>query len=147
MEEEWRDIKGYEGLYQVSNLGRIKSLPKFHRTNKNYSSMINNVPSSLLNTNSSFKSVKPNIIIKTVDNCFNILNVEGSNPYLASMFNLSVTAYINTTIKSVNNTLVLISNFISKTGIISNEKTPVNSSNKIVKEPAFFILRLDDLNF
>ena len=24
--EEWRDIKGYEGLYQVSNLGRIKSI-------------------------------------------------------------------------------------------------------------------------
>lgn len=24
--EEWRDIVGYEGLYQVSNLGRIKSL-------------------------------------------------------------------------------------------------------------------------
>ncbi|ELC8411524.1 NUMOD4 domain-containing protein [Clostridium perfringens] len=24
--EEWRDIKGYEGLYQVSNYGRIKSL-------------------------------------------------------------------------------------------------------------------------
>lgn len=24
--EEWRDIKGYEGLYQVSNLGRIRSL-------------------------------------------------------------------------------------------------------------------------
>lgn len=28
MEEVWRDIKGYEGLYQVSNLGRIMS---FHR--------------------------------------------------------------------------------------------------------------------
>jgi len=28
MEEVWRDIKGYEGLYQVSNLGRIKSLAK-----------------------------------------------------------------------------------------------------------------------
>lgn len=26
MREIWRDIKGYEGLYQVSNLGRIKSL-------------------------------------------------------------------------------------------------------------------------
>jgi len=25
-EEIWRDIKGYEGLYQVSNLGRVKSL-------------------------------------------------------------------------------------------------------------------------
>lgn len=24
--EIWRDIKGYEGLYQVSNLGRVKSL-------------------------------------------------------------------------------------------------------------------------
>lgn len=26
MQEVWKDIEGYEGLYQVSNLGRIKSL-------------------------------------------------------------------------------------------------------------------------
>ena len=26
MEEEWRPIKGYEGLYEVSNMGRVKSL-------------------------------------------------------------------------------------------------------------------------
>lgn len=26
--EEWRDVVGYEGLYKVSNLGRVKSLPK-----------------------------------------------------------------------------------------------------------------------
>lgn len=26
--EEWRDIEEYEGLYQVSNLGRVKSLPR-----------------------------------------------------------------------------------------------------------------------
>ncbi len=26
--EEWRDIKGYEGLYQVSNEGRVKSLER-----------------------------------------------------------------------------------------------------------------------
>lgn len=25
-EEEWKDIQGYEGLYQVSNLGNVKSL-------------------------------------------------------------------------------------------------------------------------
>ena len=29
MEEIWKDIKGYEGLYQVSNLGRVKSLGRW----------------------------------------------------------------------------------------------------------------------
>ena len=28
MEEIWKDIDEFEGLYQISNLGRIKSLPK-----------------------------------------------------------------------------------------------------------------------
>src|SRR5574344_1438387 len=28
MTEEWRDIKGFEGYYKVSNLGRVKSLPR-----------------------------------------------------------------------------------------------------------------------
>lgn len=31
MEEIWKDIEGYEGLYQVSNLGNVKSL----KTNTN----------------------------------------------------------------------------------------------------------------
>lgn len=35
MEEIWKDIEGYEGLYQVSNLGRVKSL-KRDITNTNY---------------------------------------------------------------------------------------------------------------
>jgi len=26
--EEWKDVKGYEGYYQVSNLGRVKSLER-----------------------------------------------------------------------------------------------------------------------
>ena len=29
--EIFKPIKGYEGLYEVSNLGRVKSLPKYHR--------------------------------------------------------------------------------------------------------------------
>lgn len=34
MEEVWKDISGYEGLYQVSNMGRVKSLPKLVGTRK-----------------------------------------------------------------------------------------------------------------
>lgn len=30
MDEIWKDVQGYEGLYQVSNLGRVKSLSRFH---------------------------------------------------------------------------------------------------------------------
>lgn len=32
MEEIWKDIKDYEGLYQISNMGRVKSLPKLMKT-------------------------------------------------------------------------------------------------------------------
>lgn len=46
MEEVWKDIEGYEGLYQVSNLGRVKSLEKI-----------------VLNKGS--KILKPEIILKT----------------------------------------------------------------------------------
>ncbi|MNQ16329.1 NUMOD4 motif protein [compost metagenome] len=29
--EIWKDVEGYEGMYQVSNLGRVKSLPRFKK--------------------------------------------------------------------------------------------------------------------
>lgn len=35
MEEFWKDIKGYEGLYQASNLGRIRSYYKHNYRDKN----------------------------------------------------------------------------------------------------------------
>lgn len=31
MVEIWKDIEGYEGLYQVSNLGRVKSLERYRK--------------------------------------------------------------------------------------------------------------------
>lgn len=36
MKEIWKDIKGYEGYYQISNKGRIKSLPRFRKARNNY---------------------------------------------------------------------------------------------------------------
>lgn len=33
--EIWKDIQGYEGLYQISNLGRVKSLEKIIITSNN----------------------------------------------------------------------------------------------------------------
>ena len=35
MQEIWKDIKGFEGRYQVSNLGRIKSLSRIVSTGRN----------------------------------------------------------------------------------------------------------------
>lgn len=33
MDEIWKDIEGYEGLYQVSNMGRVKSLERTRNMN------------------------------------------------------------------------------------------------------------------
>ena len=50
MKEIWKDIEGYEGLYQVSNYGRVKSLNYNHTkeerirkldiSNKGYASIL-----------------------------------------------------------------------------------------------------------
>ena len=34
MKEIWKDIKGYEGLYQVSNTGKIKNTKRKKLKNK-----------------------------------------------------------------------------------------------------------------
>ncbi len=36
MEEEWRDVKGYEGYYQVSNKGRVKRLKTIGKGGRTY---------------------------------------------------------------------------------------------------------------
>lgn len=45
MKEEWKDIKDYEGLYQISNLGRVKSLSK---TRKDKMGRIYNIKEKIL---------------------------------------------------------------------------------------------------
>lgn len=41
MKEIWKDIEGYEGLYQVSNLGRVKSLNYNHTRKPKVLSLMN----------------------------------------------------------------------------------------------------------
>ena len=38
--EIWKDIQGYEGVYQISNLGEIKSLERMIVTNDNITKKI-----------------------------------------------------------------------------------------------------------
>lgn len=38
MKEVWRDVVGYEGLYEVSNMGRVNSFPKLNNKNPVYHS-------------------------------------------------------------------------------------------------------------
>ena len=33
MNEIWKDIKGFEGIYQISNLGKVKSLSRNYKHN------------------------------------------------------------------------------------------------------------------
>lgn len=47
MEENWKDVKGYEGLYQVSDLGNVKSLSRY-RGGNSYKYLL---PERLLNIN------------------------------------------------------------------------------------------------
>lgn len=36
MQEIWKQVKGYEGLYEVSNLGNVKRVGSFRGVNKKY---------------------------------------------------------------------------------------------------------------
>ena len=57
MQEIWKDIKGYEELYQVSNFGKIKSLKRYVLTDKNHKLL---VKERMLkqNTNNNYKRVQ-----------------------------------------------------------------------------------------
>lgn len=45
MEEVWKDVKGYEGIYQVSNFGRVKGLPRYDsRGNARVERILKSIP-------------------------------------------------------------------------------------------------------
>ena len=58
MEEKWLPIQGYDGLYSVSNLGRVKSHPRYgtNKVNQLYGG-------GVLKTRKSPKSVYPSVVL------------------------------------------------------------------------------------
>jgi len=48
MQEDWKDILGYEGLYQVSNLGRVKSLSRTITSKNQFVTFETNIKGKIL---------------------------------------------------------------------------------------------------
>ena len=62
MDETWKDIEGYEGLYQVSNMGRVRSLRrniilKKSITTRGYEKVVLNVNNIQKNLENSMDSL------------------------------------------------------------------------------------------
>ena len=52
MEEIWKDIKGFEGRYQVSNMGRVKSLARYVTIRNKVGGLTDRpVPERIISTN------------------------------------------------------------------------------------------------
>ena len=62
MQEIWKDVVGYEGLYQVSNLGNVKSLDKtvFNKGSMRYNSIKGKTLSQNKTNGSGYKIVSLN---------------------------------------------------------------------------------------
>ena len=68
----------------------ILNLPSLFLNNKIFALIINTAP---ITFNSAIPSIKnANIIRNTVESCFYTLYADGSNPYLTSIFSLSIIA-------------------------------------------------------
>lgn len=58
MEEIWKTIKGYEGIYEVSNLGRVRSLDRTYKLINGYPQTIKGRIMSQFNTKDGYKGIR-----------------------------------------------------------------------------------------
>ena len=58
MEEIWKDIEGFEGLYQVSNLGRVRSLDRIVADSRTGYRTLNGRILSLMNSQRGYQRIK-----------------------------------------------------------------------------------------
>lgn len=142
--EEWRDIEGYEGLYQVSNLGNVRSLMMWngHIYKKRIKSYLLSKTKTTtgywkveLSKNNKKKSHKVHRLVATafIENSKNkkIINHKDFNPLNNCVDNLEwVTQKENIDYSSKNHKLGKVKNEQLKTDIINYYKKG-NSSSKV----------------
>lgn len=74
--EVWKDIKGYEGLYQVSNYGRVKSLARFRIGRKSDGRLIPIKERIMRNVVSNFGYHRVELFISGVGKSFFVHKIE-----------------------------------------------------------------------
>lgn len=72
--EEWRDITGYEGLYQVSNLGRVRSLDRTELIHRKGSCFYRHFSSKILHLNKTGKGYLRVDLCKTINGKQNLIH-------------------------------------------------------------------------
>lgn len=98
MEEIWKDIPGYEGYYQVSNMGRVKSLER----------IVHYKPGSKSDNYHNCHIVRERILLQHVGNhgYYVVTLAKGSKVKLASVHRLIAIAFITNpdpnTMKDIN---------------------------------------------
>lgn len=58
--EEWRDIAGYEGMYEVSSHGRVRSLDRFAKSNRNATQFVKGRELTLVTMPNGYKATNLN---------------------------------------------------------------------------------------
>ena len=64
MKEQWKDIAGYEGLYEVSSLGRIKSLPRTIHCQRLGKAITRRKPETILGQKSTRRRFYPIVVLR-----------------------------------------------------------------------------------
>jgi hypothetical protein len=70
MKEEWRDIAGYEGLYQVSDMGRVRSVERVREARNRWGNVCpRSYPSKIL-AHSKFPNIYEGVYLGSGSKCY-----------------------------------------------------------------------------
>lgn len=143
MMEIWKDIKGYEGLYQISNLGRIKSFLRFNghkyiNREKILKWQNNNYPTVRLANNGQIKQyLVHRLVAETfIPNYENkpCVNHKNGNKKDNRADNLEWVTHKENTVHAYNHNLIKKTSIKKKTTILENVKKAWAANKKAVNQ-------------